>query len=54
MAVGDLKHVMAQPVNEWRDIQGILRSGYGKLEEASFLLLRIADVVRRKLGSLQL
>lgn len=32
---------MAQPVSEYHDIQGILRSGYGRLEEASFLLLRI-------------
>ena len=37
---------MAQPVSEYHDIQGILRSGYGKLDEASFLLLRIADVRR--------
>jgi Dyp-type peroxidase family len=34
---------MAQTVNEFQDIQGILYSGYGPLEEASFLLLRITD-----------
>ncbi|MCI0465950.1 MAG: peroxidase [Beijerinckiaceae bacterium] len=32
---------MASAVNEFHDIQGIVRFGYGKLEEASFLLLRI-------------
>jgi Dyp-type peroxidase family len=35
---------MAQPVREYQDIQGIVRSGYGRLEEASFLLLRITDL----------
>jgi Dyp-type peroxidase family len=34
---------MAHPVSEYEDIQGILRSGYGRLEEASFLLLRITN-----------
>lgn len=35
---------MAQLVRECQDIQGIVRSGYGRLEEASFLLLRITDL----------
>ncbi|MCI0735617.1 MAG: peroxidase [Beijerinckiaceae bacterium] len=34
---------MASAVNEFHDIQGILRSGFGSLEEACFLLLRITD-----------
>lgn len=34
---------MAKPVSEYQDIQGIVRSGYGRLGEASFLLLRIVD-----------
>jgi len=34
---------MAQPVSEYQDIQGILRSGYGRLDAAVFLLLRITD-----------
>jgi deferrochelatase/peroxidase EfeB len=39
---------MAQPVSEYQDIQAILRSGFGKLDEAAFLLLRITDVARAK------
>jgi Dyp-type peroxidase family len=38
----------AQPVSEYQDIQGILRSGYGSLEEASFLLLWITDKDKAK------
>lgn len=34
---------MAQPVSEYNDIQGIVRTGYRTLGEASFLLLRIVD-----------
>ena len=39
---------MAQPVSEYQDIQGIVRSGYGKLDEALFLLLRITDAREAK------
>jgi len=39
---------MAHPVNEYHDIQGILCSGYGSLEEACFLLLRVADPAEAK------
>jgi hypothetical protein len=39
---------MAQPVSEYQDIQGIVRSGYGGLEEASFLLLRITNLREAK------
>jgi Dyp-type peroxidase family len=34
---------MASPVTDFDDIQGLVRSGYGKLPEACFILLRIAD-----------
>jgi Dyp-type peroxidase family len=34
---------MARPITEFDDIQGLVRSGYGRLDEAVFLLLRIAD-----------
>jgi Dyp-type peroxidase family len=34
---------MSEPVTELFDIQGIVRSGYGTLTEATFLLLRIVD-----------
>lgn len=34
---------MTQPVSDVQDIQGILRSGFSTLEEASFLLLRITN-----------
>jgi Dyp-type peroxidase family len=44
----DLGRIMAQPISEYQDIQGILRSGYGTLEEASFLLLRITDPAEAK------
>lgn len=39
---------MVQPVSEQHDIQGILRSGYGTLGEASFLMLRVKDPVEAK------
>jgi len=39
---------MAQPSLEFHDIQGILRSGYGRLEEASFLLARVADLTEAR------
>lgn len=39
---------MAQPVSEFQDIQAIVRSGFGRLGEAVFLLLRITDVDRAK------
>ncbi|HME27282.1 MAG TPA: hypothetical protein VKI44_39170 [Acetobacteraceae bacterium] len=39
---------MAQPVSEHQDIQAIMRSGFGRLDEAAFLLLRITDVDRAK------
>jgi hypothetical protein len=39
---------MAQLFSEYQDIQGILYSGYGKLGEACFLLLRIADRAEAK------
>ena len=35
--------IMVHPVSEYQDIQGLLRSGYGSLTEAVFLLLRIAN-----------
>ncbi|MCI0598661.1 MAG: peroxidase [Beijerinckiaceae bacterium] len=34
---------MASAVNEFHDIQGIVRYGYGRLEEACFLLLQIDE-----------
>jgi Dyp-type peroxidase family len=34
---------MFPPIGEYHDIQAILRSGFGRLEEACFLLLRIID-----------
>jgi deferrochelatase/peroxidase EfeB len=34
---------MAPPSSEWHDIQGLLRSAFSTLTEASFLLLRIVD-----------
>jgi Dyp-type peroxidase family len=34
---------MVAPIGEYHDIQAILRSGFGKLEEACLLLLRIID-----------
>ncbi len=43
MALRDIARIMAQPVSEYQDIQGILRSGYGRLDAAVFLLLRITD-----------
>jgi Dyp-type peroxidase family len=39
---------MAHPVTEFDDIQGLVRSGYGRLDEAVFLLLRIIDAVAAK------
>jgi Dyp-type peroxidase family len=48
MAGGDIERAMAQPVSEYEDIQGLLYSGYGRLEEASFLLLRITDPAEAK------
>lgn len=39
---------MAQPVSDYDDIQAILRSGFGKLEEACFLLGRITDLREAK------
>jgi Dyp-type peroxidase family len=39
---------MAQPVTDYDDIQGILSSGFGRLEEACFLLLRVADQTEAK------
>ena len=39
---------MAQPVSDYHDIQGLLRSGFGRLDAAAFLLLRIADVTGAK------
>ncbi len=39
---------MAQAVSEYQDIQGILRSGFGRLGEAAFLLLRITDPGKAK------
>ena len=39
---------MAQSVSELHDIQGIVRSGYGSLEEAVFLLLRVTDATAAK------
>jgi deferrochelatase/peroxidase EfeB len=39
---------MAQPVSDRRDIQAIVHSGFGRLGEAVFLLLRITDVDRAK------
>ena len=39
---------MAQPVTELNDIQGIVRSGYGSLEDAVFLLLRVVDAAKAK------
>ena len=44
MAGIDLGRMMAQPITELNDIQGILRSGYGGLLEAVFLLLRITEI----------
>jgi hypothetical protein len=43
MAGVDLGRTMGQPITEFEDIQGIVRSGYGSLLEAVFLLLRITD-----------
>ena len=34
---------MTRPVTEFEDIQGVIHSGYGRLNEATFLLLRITD-----------
>jgi Dyp-type peroxidase family len=34
---------MVPPIGEYHDMQAILRSGFGRLEEACFLLLRIAE-----------
>jgi Dyp-type peroxidase family len=48
MAGGNLARIMAQAVSEYQDIQGIVRSGYGRLGEACFLLLRIADAGQAK------
>jgi Dyp-type peroxidase family len=39
---------MAQQITELDDIQGILRAGYGGLNEAVFLLLRITDTRQAK------
>jgi hypothetical protein len=39
---------MARTVSDDHDIQGIIRSGYGSLEEAAFLLLRITDAAAAK------
>jgi Dyp-type peroxidase family len=48
MAGVNLGGTMAQPVTELDDIQGIVRSGYGSLVEAVFLLLRITDPRKAK------
>ena len=48
MAVGDLARIMVHPVSEYQDIQGLLRSGYGSLTEAAFLLLRITNLGEAK------
>lgn len=48
MAVGDIERVMVQPVSEHHDIQGLVRSGYSRLGEASFLLLRVKDPLEAK------
>ncbi len=39
---------MVSPVAEFDDIQGLVRSGYGSLDEAVFLLLRIRDATAAK------
>jgi deferrochelatase/peroxidase EfeB len=39
---------MPRAVSEYDDIQAILRTGFGSLEEASFLLLRIANAGKAK------
>ncbi|HXW70452.1 MAG TPA: peroxidase [Methylocella sp.] len=39
---------MVQPISEFDDIQAILHSGFGKLEEACFLLARITDLKEAK------
>ena len=39
---------MAPPVTEFDNIQGLVRSGYGRLDEAVFLLLRIQDATAAK------
>lgn len=39
---------MVSPVTEFDDIQGLVRSGYGPLDEAVFLLLRIRDATAAK------
>ncbi|HET6375393.1 MAG TPA: hypothetical protein VFF88_05035, partial [Methylocella sp.] len=39
---------MAQPKDEFQDIQGLIRSGYGRLSEACFLLLEITEAAEAK------
>ncbi|HET6377914.1 MAG TPA: peroxidase [Methylocella sp.] len=39
---------MALPKDEFQDIQGIIRSGYGRLGEACFLLLEITEAAEAK------
>jgi len=39
---------VTQPVTELNDIQGILRSGYGSLPDAVYLLLRVSDRTKAK------
>src|SRR5215475_9505093 len=43
MAGRDINRATARPVSEFHDIQAILRSGFGRLDEAAFLLLRITN-----------
>lgn len=39
---------MAQPVTDLDDIQGIVRSGYGSLNGAVFLLLQVKDIIKAR------
>ena len=39
---------MVETVTEYEDIQGLLYAGYGSLEEASFLLLRVTNAAEAK------
>jgi Dyp-type peroxidase family len=39
---------MVPPIGEYHDMQAILRSGFGRLEEACFLLLRIVEPGRAR------
>src|SRR5215475_9970166 len=43
MAGRDIGRIMARSASDYHDIQAILRSGFGRLEDASFVLLRITN-----------